>query len=37
MKKLNLIIAHKDEIIAQKNSEIATLKTLVEILQNKSA
>lgn len=32
--KLKLIIAHKDEMLSQKDSEIKALKTLVELLQN---
>lgn len=32
--KLKLMLAHKDEIITQKDSEINTLRTLVEVLQS---
>ena len=32
--KLKLMLAHKDEIINQKDSEINTLRTLVEVLQS---
>lgn len=33
IEKLNLIIQHKDEIIAQKDQELSILKKLVEVLE----
>lgn len=37
IEKLELIIAHKDEIIAQKNAEIAVLKEMVTLLKQRES
>ncbi len=34
VEKLNLIVRHKDEIIAQQAQELATLRKMVELLEN---
>ena len=37
IEKLNLMLQHKDEIIAQKDLELQTLRKLVAILENETA
>ena len=35
IEKLKLVIQHKDELLAQKESELATFKMMLELLQQK--